>query len=127
MKEITMFVLTLFTEHCCRHIILFCSLWNSSGVFLEKLSFSVKFNPFPQAGRLGNFHLYVFVNVNVKNAEPPGFIMLHFLSQLDSLFENITQTTTDSHPDWTFPSMASLHRTSPPREQSHSSMRHLLT
>lgn len=76
--------------------------------------------------RWRNFHFYIFFNVNVKNSEPPGFIMLHLLSQSDPLFENITQITAYLHPGWTSPSTASLHKTSPPRGQSHSSTHHWL-
>lgn len=87
----------------------------------------VKFiRTFTWPGRLRIFYFYILFNVNVKNSEPPGFIMLHFLSQLDPLFENTAQITIYSHPGWTSPSMVSLHKTSPPREQSHSSMRHWL-
>lgn len=77
-------------------------------------------------GRFTDLHFYILFHVNVKNSEPPGFIMLHYISQLDPLFENMIQITIYSHPDWTSPSMVSLHKTSPPRAQSHSSMRHWL-
>lgn len=77
----------------------------------------------------GDLEIFISTSYSMSTSKPRSHLVSLCFASLHSLIpylKNIKQITIYSHPGWTSPSMVSLHKTSPPREQFHSSMHHWL-